>query len=60
MTVRTEKNEVSKIPQNFENKPGAIFFNGPFWEAYFWRGLYSEELIYEGEICVSKSTGIAL
>ena len=26
-----------------------IFFKGPFWGAYFWRGLYSEELIYEGK-----------
>ena len=27
---------------------------------HFWRGLYSEGLIYGGEICVSKSIGLAL
>ena len=29
-----------------ENKPRGLFFKGPFWGAYFSRGLYSEELIY--------------
>ena len=26
--------------------PGLVFFKGPFWGAYFWRGLYSEGFIY--------------
>ena len=51
---------------------GFIFFKGLFCGGYFWRGLYSEGLIYEGkfafqnrlayswrEICVSKSIGLA-
>ena len=40
--------------------PGFIFFKGPFWRAYFWRGLYSEGLVYGEEIGVSKSIGLAL
>ena len=39
--------------------PGLIFFKGPFWGAYFWRGLYSEGLMYGGKFCVSKSIGLA-
>ena len=32
-----------KIPKI---SPGLTFFKGPFWGAYFWRGLYSEGLMY--------------
>ena len=34
-----------KIPKI---SPGLIFFKGPFWGAYFWRGLYSRGLPTEG------------
>ena len=30
--------------------PGLIFFKGPFWGAYFWRGLYLEGLSTEGNL----------
>ena len=32
-----------KIPKI---SPGAYFFKGPFWGAYFWRGFYTEGLIF--------------
>ena len=41
-----------KIPKI---SPGAYIFQSPFL-----RGLFLEELIYGGEICVSKSIGLAL
>ena len=37
-----------KIPK----APGLIFFKGPLGGAYFWRGLYSEGLIYGGKFTV--------
>ena len=27
-----------------------MFFKGPFWGAYFWRGFYSEGFIYGGKL----------
>ena len=37
--------------------PGLIFFKGPFWGAYFWRGLYSEGLIYGGKFAFQNRLG---
>ena len=34
-----------------------IFFKGPFWGAYFWRGLYSEGLIYGGKLAFQNRLG---
>ena len=38
-----------KIPKIF---PEAYIFQGPFWGAYFWRGLYSAGLIYGGKFAL--------
>ena len=46
-----------KIPKI---SPGLIFFKGPFWEAYFWRGLYSEGLIYGGKFAFLNRLGYSL
>ena len=46
-----------KIPKI---SPGAYIFQRPFLRGLFWRGLYSEGLIYGGKFCVSKLTGLAL
>ena len=43
-----------KIPKI---SPGLIFFEGPFWGAYFWRGLYSELGAYLWRKIVSKLIG---
>ena len=37
--------------------PGLIFFKGPFWGANFWRGLYSEELIYGEKFAFQNRLG---
>ena len=37
--------------------PGLIFFKGPFWGAYFWRGLYSKGLVYGGECTFQNRLG---
>ena len=37
--------------------PGLIFFKGPFEGAYFWRGLYSEGLIYGGKFAFTNRLG---
>ena len=37
--------------------PGLIFFKRPFWGAYFWRGLYSEGLIYGGKFACQNRLG---
>ena len=40
----------SEFRQNYRKipkiSPGVYIFQGPFWGAYFWRGSYSEGLIY--------------
>ena len=34
---------INEITVKFQNEaPGLIFFRGPFWGAYVWRGLYSK------------------
>ena len=43
-----------KIPKK---APGLIFFKSPFWGAYFWRGLYSEGLIYGGKCAFQNRFG---
>ena len=46
-----------KIPKI---SPGAYVFSKALFEgAHFWRGLYSEGLMYGGKFCVSKSIGLA-
>ena len=37
--------------------PGLIFFKGPFWGVYFWRGLYSEGLIFGGKFAFQSRLG---
>ena len=39
LTLNCSINKYSKIPKI---SPGLIFFEGPFWGAYFWRGLSTE------------------
>ena len=39
--------------------PGLIFVKGPFWGAFFWRGLYSEGLLYGGKFAFQKLTELA-
>ena len=43
-----------KIPKII---PGLIFFKGLFRGAYFWRGLYSEGLIYGGKFAFPNRLG---
>ena len=37
---------------------GLLFFKGPFWGAYFWRGLYSEGLMYGGKFAFKNRLGL--
>ena len=46
----------SKIPKI--TPPGLLFFKGPFWGAYFWRGLYSEGLMYGGKFAFKNRLGL--
>ena len=43
-----------KIPKI---SPGAYIFQGPFLRVFFWRGLYSEGLMYGGKFAFQNRFG---
>ena len=49
-----KKHKYRKIPKI---SPGLMFFKRPFWGAYFWRGLFSEGLIYGGKFAFQNRLG---
>ena len=48
---------LEKKPWIYRKIPGLTFFKDPFWGVYFWRGLYSEELIYGGNFACQNRLG---
>ena len=44
-------------PWTYRKIPGLTFFKDPFWGVYFWRGLYSEGLIYGGNFACQNRLG---